>query len=205
MCCRPRPPPGRGQVRDGDRHGRAETVQARTLIGLQLEQLQQTGPFGGRGDNLQGALFLPAGYEEGKRYPTLTYIYEKLSQGFHAYAQPNATRYSNPAVFTSRGYAFLQPDIVYHVNDPGRSATWCIVPAVKAAIPIAVGDNLRGYRLVGTVPELMRTMTLPPATVKAGEWPTKVLLPVAPLMTRVTLAGGWTVASSSLQSSFRLT
>ena len=27
------------------------------------------------GDKLQGALFLPAGYEEGKKYPTLTYIY----------------------------------------------------------------------------------------------------------------------------------
>ena len=27
-------------------------------------------------------------------------------------------------------------------------------PMVKAALPIAVGDNLRGYRLVGTVPEL---------------------------------------------------
>ena len=27
-------------------------------------------------------------------------------------------------------------------------------PAVKSATPIAVGDNLRGYRLVGTVPEL---------------------------------------------------
>jgi putative ABC transport system permease protein len=27
-------------------------------------------------------------------------------------------------------------------------------PAVKRAIPIAVGDNLRGYRLVGTTPEL---------------------------------------------------
>ena len=27
-------------------------------------------------------------------------------------------------------------------------------PAVKTAIPIAVGDNLRGYRLVGTLPEL---------------------------------------------------
>src|SRR6185369_7198083 len=26
-------------------------------------------------------------------------------------------------------------------------------PAVKLAIPIAVGDNLRGYRIVGTVPE----------------------------------------------------
>ncbi|HTB81926.1 MAG TPA: FtsX-like permease family protein [Opitutaceae bacterium] len=27
-------------------------------------------------------------------------------------------------------------------------------PAVKRAIPIAVGDNLRGYRIVGTIPEL---------------------------------------------------
>jgi putative ABC transport system permease protein len=28
------------------------------------------------------------------------------------------------------------------------------MPMIKTAIPIAVGDNLRGYRLVGTVPEL---------------------------------------------------
>ncbi len=28
-------------------------------------------------------------------------------------------------------------------------------PAVKTAIPIAVGDNLRGYRIVGTVPQLL--------------------------------------------------
>lgn len=27
-------------------------------------------------------------------------------------------------------------------------------PAVKLAIPLAVGDNLRGYRIVGTIPEL---------------------------------------------------
>ena len=25
---------------------------------------------------------------------------------------------------------------------------------MKAAVPIAVGDNLRGYRLVGTLPEM---------------------------------------------------
>lgn len=31
-------------------------------------------------------------------------------------------------------------------------------PMVKTAIPIAVGDNLRGYRLVGTVPELFTTV-----------------------------------------------
>src|SRR5438132_5568764 len=35
-------------------------------------------------------------------------------------------------------------------------------PAVKTAIPIAVGDNLRGYRLVGTVPELFETVEYSP-------------------------------------------
>jgi dipeptidyl aminopeptidase/acylaminoacyl peptidase len=88
-------------------------------------------------------LWLPAGYEEGKKYPALTYIYEQLTQGFHAYAQPNATRYANPAVYTSRGYAYLMPDIVYHINDPGRSAVWCVVPAVKAAIASGIVDSAR--------------------------------------------------------------
>ncbi len=92
------------------------------------------------GPALQGALFLPAGYEEGKKYPTLTYIYEKLSQGAHAYAQPNATRYANPSVYTSRGYAYFMPDIAYHLDDPGRSAVWCVEPAVKAAIATGIVD-----------------------------------------------------------------
>ncbi len=35
-------------------------------------------------------------------------------------------------------------------------------PMVKTAIPIAVGDNLRGYRLVGTVPELFSTVEYAP-------------------------------------------
>jgi putative ABC transport system permease protein len=33
---------------------------------------------------------------------------------------------------------------------------------VKTAIPIAVGDNLRGYRLVGTIPELFSTVEYAP-------------------------------------------
>jgi putative ABC transport system permease protein len=35
-------------------------------------------------------------------------------------------------------------------------------PMVKTAIPIAVGDNLRGYRIVGTVPELFTTVEYAP-------------------------------------------
>ena len=35
-------------------------------------------------------------------------------------------------------------------------------PAVRSAIPIAVGDNLRGYRIVGTVPELFSDVSYAP-------------------------------------------
>ena len=32
------------------------------------------------------------------------------------------------------------PDITYRVNDPGMSAVWCMVPAVKAAIATGIVD-----------------------------------------------------------------
>ncbi|HEY1792168.1 MAG TPA: FtsX-like permease family protein [Opitutaceae bacterium] len=35
-------------------------------------------------------------------------------------------------------------------------------PAVKVAIPIAVGDNLRGYRIVGTIPEMFADVEYAP-------------------------------------------
>src|SRR5471032_2325069 len=35
-------------------------------------------------------------------------------------------------------------------------------PAVKTAIPISVGDNLRGYRIVGTIPELFTDVEYAP-------------------------------------------
>ncbi len=115
------------------------------------------------GKAMQGALFLPAGYEEGKSYPTLTYIYERLSQGFHAYAQPNATRYANPSVYTSRGYAYFMPDISYQLDDPGRSAVWCVVPAVKAAIATGVVDatnvGLQGHSWGGYQTSFITTQT----------------------------------------------
>jgi len=74
-----------------------------------------------RGEKLQGALWLPAHYEAGKKYPMLVYIYEKLSQAANDYPQPGYNGF-NIAHYTSNGYAVLEPDIVYKVNDPGMSA-----------------------------------------------------------------------------------
>ena len=95
-----------------------------------------------KGDKLQGALHLPANYEKGKTYPTLVYFYEKMSQTAYQYARPTANGF-NPSVYTSNGYAVFNPDITYKLNDPGMSAVWCMVPAVKAAIATGVVDAKR--------------------------------------------------------------
>jgi dipeptidyl aminopeptidase/acylaminoacyl peptidase len=96
-----------------------------------------------KGKKLQGALYLPANYESGKKYPTIVYIYEKLSQGLNRFAAPGVGTVMNPSVFTSNGYAVFTPDIVYQVNDPGRSAVWCVLPALEAAIATGVVDRDR--------------------------------------------------------------
>ena len=95
-----------------------------------------------QGDKLQAALFLPAKYEEGEHYPTIVYIYEKLSQRLHTYFTPSARGF-NTAVYNSRGYAVLMPDITYKVNDPGMSAVWCVLPAIEAAVKTGVVDRAK--------------------------------------------------------------
>lgn len=95
-----------------------------------------------KGDKLQAALFLPANYEEGKSYPTVVYIYEKLSSRLNNYQAP-AARGFNTTVYTSRGYAVLMPDIVYTINDPGMSSVWCVLPAIEASAATGVVDKDR--------------------------------------------------------------
>jgi dipeptidyl aminopeptidase/acylaminoacyl peptidase len=95
-----------------------------------------------KGDKLQAALFLPANYEKGKSYPTVVNFYEKLSQTANTFAAPSANGF-NRSVYTSNGYAVFVPDITYRVNDPGMSAVWCVVPAVKAAIATGIVDPKR--------------------------------------------------------------
>ncbi|HHS13967.1 MAG TPA: S9 family peptidase [bacterium] len=91
---------------------------------------------------MQGALFLPAEYEEGKTYPAIVYIYETLSQTLNTYNPPRTGGFSR-SLFNHWGYAVLMPDIKYKVNDPGMSAVWCVLPALDAAIETGVIDPER--------------------------------------------------------------
>jgi dipeptidyl aminopeptidase/acylaminoacyl peptidase len=96
-----------------------------------------------RGERLQAALYYPAGYQAGRKYPMIVYLYERLSDGLHRYVAPSERDYYNTSVFTSNGYVVLQPDIVFRPREPGISVVECVGPAVKHAIGMGVADGSR--------------------------------------------------------------
>lgn len=95
------------------------------------------------GPRVQGALYYPAGYEEGREYPMITYVYERLSQSVHRYTVPSERSSYNTAVWTSQGYFVLRPDIVFRGRMPGTSALECIRPAVKTVVDTGMVDGDR--------------------------------------------------------------
>jgi dipeptidyl aminopeptidase/acylaminoacyl peptidase len=96
-----------------------------------------------RGERLQAALYYPAGYEPGRKYPTIVYMYERLSDTVHLYSSPSERDVYNTSVFTSSGYVVLRPDIVFRPREPGLSVRECVEPAVKRVIAMGVADPAR--------------------------------------------------------------
>ncbi len=133
----------------------AEADQYLWSSGAQLLTYSNNHPDPKKRVQLQASLYLPANYEKGKQYPMVVYIYELLTQGHNQYGRPTANGFNRQA-YTSNGYAVLQPDIRYYVNDPGMSAAWALVPAVQAAIKTGVVDpkrvGLQGIPGAGTRP-----------------------------------------------------
>ena len=92
------------------------------------------------GERLQASLFYPAGYQAGKRYPMIVYMYEKLSDGLHRYVAPSEREYYNASAIISHGYLLLMPDILFRPREPGISVKECVSAAVKKVIEMGVVD-----------------------------------------------------------------
>ncbi len=86
------------------------------------------------GKKAQGILYYPANYVKGKKYPMITYIYEKLSNRLHSYISPSRTSYYNTTVWVQNGYFVFNPDVEFIKGNPGVSSTKVLENAVKAVV-----------------------------------------------------------------------
>ncbi len=93
-----------------------------------------------QGQRLQGALFYPAGYQPGKQYPMIVYLYEKLSDGLHRYPAPSERSYYSPGAIVNHGYFLLMPDIVFRPREPGLSVAECVTAAVHTVLQTGAVD-----------------------------------------------------------------
>ncbi len=144
--------------------GREQLTNYAWSAGARLIDFHSDSPRAGfAGKRLQASLYLPAGYQPGQSYPTIVYIYERLSDRFHHFNHPDLDWKLDTALYTGNGYAVLMPDINYVVNDPGMSAMWCVLPALRAAIATGVVEaskvGLYGYSWGGYQTAFLVTQT----------------------------------------------
>ncbi len=89
---------------------------------------------------LQGVLIKPANYEPGKRYPVITYFYERQSQRLYEFNEPVVNHRPSFAIYAGAGYAVFLPDIVFTIGHPGQSMLKCLVPGVQKLVDLGIAD-----------------------------------------------------------------
>ena len=132
-----------------------------------------------KGQKLQGTLWLPAGYEQGKRYPMLVEFYELMSNTHHNFSTPGYSNSPQLSTYASNGYLVFQPDIVYEIGKPGTSAVDCMTAAVKKVIELGYADpkriGLHGHSWSGYQSSYIVTQTDMFAAVVTGAPPTNLV------------------------------
>jgi dienelactone hydrolase len=84
------------------------------------------------GDSLRGILYKPDNFDSNKKYPMISYFYERSSHSLHQYHTPQPSRSTiNISFYVSNGYIVFVPDIVYRTGYPGQSAYDAIVSGVQ--------------------------------------------------------------------------
>lgn len=87
------------------------------------------------GQKLQGILVKPENFSYGKKYPMITYFYERLSDSLNSYHAPAPSASTvNLSYFASNGYVMFIPDIPYKTGYPGESSMSAIVSGVLSIV-----------------------------------------------------------------------
>lgn len=81
----------------------------------------------------QGLLITPENMDPNKKYPMISYFYERYSDELHGYRAPAPSRSTvNWNFYASNGYVIFVPDIYYRDGDPGLCAYEAVVSGCLA-------------------------------------------------------------------------
>jgi dipeptidyl aminopeptidase/acylaminoacyl peptidase len=98
------------------------------------------------GENMRGALLLPANYQEKERYPLIVRVYPGYSFSDKANKfgiNPAAAGVDNHQLFATHGYAVLMVDSSRPKGDPMRSIANSVLPGVTKMIDLGIADSER--------------------------------------------------------------
>ncbi len=101
------------------------------------------------GDSLKGVVLLPVGYEAGKRYPLVTWVYASslFNDTLSASFEKGSTSSLNPQLFTAHGYAVLFPSMPLKpdgvASDPYIDLPKGVISAVDKVIDLGIADPKR--------------------------------------------------------------
>lgn len=118
------------------------------------------------GEELRGALLLPANYEPGKQYPLVVWVYG----GDHGGDRVNRFGLVGPGVdnlqlLATRGYAVLFPDAPLQKGTPMQDLAKTVLPGVDRAVEMGIADPERlgvmghsygGYCTLGLIAQTTR-------------------------------------------------
>jgi dipeptidyl aminopeptidase/acylaminoacyl peptidase len=93
------------------------------------------------GETLRGALLLPAGFEKGKRYPLIVWIYggARGSARLNYFGLETGDGF-NLQLLATRGYAVLFPDAPQHLGTPMADLAKAVLPGVNKVIEMGIAD-----------------------------------------------------------------
>ena len=96
------------------------------------------------GKKSTGMLYKPENYDPTRKYPTIVYFYEKMSDQLYRYNMPQpSASIIIPPYCTSNGYVVFIPDIDYKAGYPGECCYNKVVSGSQALIERGIADPER--------------------------------------------------------------
>ncbi len=86
---------------------------------------------------LKGVLLYPAGYQPGRSYPVIFWVYESFSHNLHQFQY----HIYNRQVYANHGYAVFLPDVAFTMGETARSFEESVVPAMDRLLELGVANG----------------------------------------------------------------